>query len=62
MVRVHTFLGLVAVTFVGVKSLDNLVVWMAENREAKTEQMKLERHAAYLKRQMLKEMQEKESS
>ncbi|KAL2653902.1 hypothetical protein R1flu_022030 [Riccia fluitans] len=61
MVRVHTFLGLVAVTFVGVKSLDSFVVWMAENREAKREQLELEKKAIQLRRQLIQSIHEKEA-
>ncbi|CAM6101293.1 unnamed protein product [Calypogeia fissa] len=61
MVRVLTFVGLCAGTYVGVKALDNLVIWMAERRGANVDKYKLEREAYLLKQQLIKELQEKQA-
>eukprot|EP00850_Spirogloea_muscicola_P021800 SM000262S09879 [mRNA] locus=s262:12303:12636:- [translate_table: standard] len=62
MVRVATFGGLVAVTLVGMAYMDRVYAWMARRQEAKWEQIKQERAADELRRQLLQELREKQSA
>lgn len=62
MVRTYTFAGMVAVTFAVITSGDHLFRWMAERQESKIEQIKLDRQAMRVRRDLLRELDENKAA
>lgn len=59
MVRTYTFAAMVAVTYAVITSGDHVFRWMAERQESKIEQIKLDRQAMKMRRDLLQELEEK---
>jgi hypothetical protein len=53
---------MVAVTYALIKSGDHVFRWMAERQESKIEQIKLDRQARKMRRDLLQEMDEKKGA
>nr|PNR29502.1 hypothetical protein PHYPA_028196 [Physcomitrium patens] len=62
MVRTYTFAAMVAVTYAIVTSGDHVFRWMAERQESKMEQIKLDRQAMRMRRELLRELDEKNAA
>lgn len=62
MVRTYTFAAMVAVTYAVISSGDHVFRWMAERQESKIEQIKLDRQAMRMRRDLLQELDEKKAA
>lgn len=62
MVRTYTFAAMVAVTFAMVTSGDHVFRWIAQRQEGKMEQIKLDRQATRLRRELMQELEEKKAA
>lgn len=62
MVRTYTFAAMVAVTYAVVTSGDHVFRWMAQRQEDKMEQIKLDRQAIRLRRELMQELEEKKAA
>jgi len=62
MVRTYTFAAMVAVTYGLITSGDYVFRWMAERQESKIEQIKLDRQATRMRRDLLQELDEKNAA
>lgn len=50
---------MVAVTYIGITSADSLFRWMAQRQEEKIDHIKFDRQAIRLRRELMKELEEK---
>jgi hypothetical protein len=62
MVRTYTFAAMVAVAYTVIASGDHVFRWMAERQESKIEQIKLDRQAMKMRRDLLQELDEKKAA